>query len=85
MLPQKTTIEINLEPWYLGEGTVKVVVVHQGMQAMEVVGEPAVVAAALSKWMVRGGQTLLEEQIVDHSPTGPLPEYPPRHPLGRPR
>ena len=82
-LPLKSTIEINLEPWYLGEGSIKAVVVHQGMQSMEVVGEPAVVAAALSKWMVRGGEQLLEERAKP-DPTYSTPAFDPRYP-GRPR
>ncbi len=72
-LPQKSTIEIILEPWHLGEGSIKAVVVHQGMQSMEVTGSPTVVAAAIARWMATGGELLLEERAKLAVPfTGPL-------------
>jgi len=74
-VPYKTTIEINLEPWYLGEGSIKAVVIHQGMEAMEVVGTPTVVAAALTRWMATGGEQLLEERM---KPEPFVPDYPGR-------
>ena len=76
-MPLKTSIEIALEPWYLGEGTVKAMVVHQGLQAMEVTGTPTVVAAAVSRWVATGGEQLLEERVK------PTPDtYDPRFPGG---